>query len=53
MPFWVAILEAAGGDPLRAQEMEAGLTREWWEYWTIYHSERMKAAKEAAKANVE
>lgn len=30
------LLEAAGGDPLRAQQMENELSPEWWEFYLIY-----------------
>jgi len=39
----VLVLEMAGYDPLRAQEIEAGLTQEWWERWLVDREERIKA----------
>jgi len=35
------VLEAAGYDPLRAQEMEEKLTEVWWERWLIDRNERV------------
>lgn len=36
MPLWVQILYAAGGDPLRAQQIEAELSEEWWDHFIEY-----------------
>ena len=36
VPFWVLILEAAKGDPLKAQELEEGLTKDWWMKYRAY-----------------
>ena len=49
VPFWVHILEAAGGDPLKAQEWEQNLSAEWWHYWVSYNNERAEAIREKAK----
>jgi len=43
------ILEAAGYDPLRAQEMEAQLSEEWWMRWLEDRNERVKAANQRSK----
>jgi len=43
------VLEAAGGNPLIAQNMEIELTGEWWERWMINRSARMKADERKAK----
>jgi hypothetical protein len=51
VPIWALILEAAQGDPLRASEIEANLTQEWWEYWRVWRNETAKANEELAKAN--
>jgi hypothetical protein len=40
------VLEAAGFDPLRAQEMEEILTEEWWRRYYIYRVEYGKVLKE-------
>lgn len=45
-PLWLLIMDAASGDPLRAQEIEAGLTREWWERWLLYRKKQGEAAEE-------
>lgn len=51
MPFWIQILAAADFDPLRAQEMEAGLSARWWNYYLIASKERATVAQaEARKA---
>jgi hypothetical protein len=51
VPFWVHILEAAGNDPLKAQEWEQNLSAEWWHYWVSYNNERAEVIREkAAKA---
>ena len=42
-PLWLLVLEAAQGDPLRAQVIEAELSRVWWERWLIYRQEQGKA----------
>jgi hypothetical protein len=43
------ILEAAGYDPLRAQEMEEKLSREWWERWLADRNERVNADNQRRK----
>jgi len=43
------ILEAAGYDPLRAQEMETQLSEEWWERWLADRNERVNAANQRSK----
>lgn len=43
VPLWAFLLDAANGDPLRAQELEANLEPEWWEYFLIYR--RAKGTK--------
>ncbi|MFA5457715.1 MAG: hypothetical protein WC261_08815, partial [Synergistaceae bacterium] len=40
-PYWAVVLEAAGYDPLRAQEMEEKLTEIWWERWLVDRNERV------------
>jgi len=40
------VLEAAGYDPLRAQQMEAELSRDWWERYEVYHNAAAKVANE-------
>lgn len=42
----MSILSAAGGDPLRAQEIEERLTPYWWRCWQIYTREKGRAEKE-------
>jgi len=49
VPYWVNILNAAGGDPLRAQEIEDELCEDWYWRWRLVEDARGKAAK--AKAN--
>jgi hypothetical protein len=36
------LLEMADYDPLRAQEIEAGLTQEWWVRWMVDRTERTR-----------
>jgi len=43
------VLEAAQYDPLRAQEIEAGLTQTWWERWTAYHEAAARVAEQQAR----
>ncbi|KRT76723.1 MAG: hypothetical protein XU14_C0033G0021 [Armatimonadetes bacterium CSP1-3] len=43
VPLWVAILQAASGDPLRAQEIESGLSEAWWQRYQEYIREQNKA----------
>lgn len=38
----------AGGDPLRAQEIEEKLTRRWAERWLAWAAAKADAAKKAA-----
>ena len=45
------ILEAANGDPLRAQEIDEKLGREWWEYYLVYSHEKTQAMNERMKEN--
>lgn len=40
MPQWFIVLEAAGWDPLRAQDMEERLTQAWWERYRVFRKER-------------
>lgn len=47
--MWVLVLEAAGGNPLIAQQMENELTEEWWDRWIIDRDTRMKQAERDAK----
>jgi hypothetical protein len=42
----LTILEAAKYDPLRAQEIEAGLSRVWWERYAIYQATAARLAKQ-------
>lgn len=44
-PLWLVLLDATKGDPLRAQEMEAGLSRVWWERYQVYRDEYGRAMK--------
>ena len=46
VPSWVVILEAAGGDPLRAQEIENEVTQRWWERWVVVRKAKAQAAKD-------
>jgi len=39
------ILEAAGYDPLRAQEIEERLTQEWWDRWIVDRDVRVKQTR--------
>lgn len=43
LPLEVLLLEMAGYDPLRAQEIEAGLNRRWLQWWVIDRKARAKA----------
>ena len=40
------VLDAAGGDPLRAQEIENGVSERWWSYALIYREQQTQAHKE-------
>ena len=52
VPYWVSVLSAAGGDPLRAQEIEDELNEVWYWRWRLVEDARGKADKvRAAKAN--
>lgn len=46
VPMWVAVLEAAGGDPLRAMEIEERISEEWWERWVAFDHEKAAVKKE-------
>ena len=48
-PLWLMILDAAQGDPLKAQEIEAGLSSYWWERWLIYRKEQGNAERRAKR----
>jgi hypothetical protein len=45
--LWVLILEAAGYDPLRAQEIVEGVNQVWWERWMVDRRHRLEAEKKA------
>ena len=45
VPPWVAILEAAGGDPLRAQEIEDEISQDWWERWSLWNKLKAQGQK--------
>jgi len=47
--MWVLILEAASGDPLRAQEIEETLTKEWWLKYRAYGKVMTSVMKEAER----
>lgn len=49
IPLWVLILEAAGGDPLRAAELEDSVSQTWWERYMLYRQEKAKADREERK----
>lgn len=40
------LLEAANGDPLRAQVIEAKVSGEWWETWLAWREARGELAAE-------
>jgi len=44
--WWVLILEAANGDPLRASELERELTQGWWERYLVYRIEKAQAERD-------
>lgn len=44
-PLWLMLIEAAHGDPLRAQEIEAGLNQVWAERYFVYRDELGQAMK--------
>ena len=46
VPLWVSILQAASGDPLRAQELEEKLSATWWRRYQEYVREQNKAIEE-------
>lgn len=39
LPLWVLTLEAAGGDPLRAMEIEEQVNEVWWTRLMVYRRE--------------
>jgi len=43
------ILEAASGDPLRAQELEEKLTKDWWLKYRAYEKVMTTVMKEAER----
>ena len=45
VPSWVVILEAAAGDPLRAQEIENGVNKFWYERWSLWNKLKSQAVK--------
>ncbi len=45
----MSILEAAKYDPLRAQEIESGLSQVWWQRYQVYQHEAAKVANEQQK----
>lgn len=49
VPLWVMVLEAAGGDPLRAQEMEERLSQLWWDRWMTNRKYRVQAEERERK----
>jgi len=50
-PVWVLILEAAGYDPLRAQEIEDNLTETWWNRWMYDREQRIKIEQAKRKTH--
>lgn len=42
-PLWLLVLEAAKWDPLRAQEIEAGLSERWWANYLAYREGASRA----------
>jgi len=36
VPMWVLMMDAAGHDPLRAQEIENGVSEIWWARWLAW-----------------
>ena len=44
-PLWLVLMDAAGGDPLKAMHMEAELSQEWFERYLVYRQELGRAAK--------
>lgn len=51
-PVWAVILSMAQGDPLRAQEIEEGLTEEWWFRWLAWNSEMNRAEERKKRGNL-
>lgn len=49
-PLWHFVLEAAHHDPLRAQEIEAGVSQYWWECYLADRDARITAARAARSA---
>lgn len=43
LPIWVVTLEAASGDPLRAQEIEDQVSELWWTRLLVYRRETARA----------
>jgi hypothetical protein len=48
--WWLFVLEAAGNDPLRAQEIEGNVNAIWWQRWLAYRRENTAAIKQQNKA---
>ena len=46
LPLWVLSLEAAGGDPLRAQEIEELVSEKWWARMMVYRREMARASEQ-------
>jgi hypothetical protein len=46
VPLWFLVMDAAGGDPLRAQAIYENVSRDWWEYFKLYRTEQGKHSKE-------
>ena len=49
VPSWVAIMEAADGDPLRAQQLEDEISQSWWERYMLW----AKLKAEGQKAHID
>ena len=49
VPSWVAIMEAADGDPLKAQQIEDEINQVWWERYALWN----KLKSEGQKAHIE
>jgi hypothetical protein len=42
-------MDAAGGDPLRAQAILENVSQDWWEYFKMYRAEKGKHDKEVKR----
>lgn len=49
VPYWVDVLEMADGDPLRAMEIETGVSARWYGRAQVWREAIAEAQYEASK----